>query len=704
MNRIMLSILAISATMTLSAQTTMMSWEEAETKARETVARLTLEEKLDMTHGFNKFFLPGVPAKGIPYVYMSDASVGVRIIDIPNQDMIRQPEKTTQFPASILLASTFNPQLAAEYAKAVGEECRMSGVGVLLGPGMNIYRTSQCGRNFEYCGEDPYLAARMVEAYVRGMQETGTVACLKHFLCNNTEFYRRRSNSIVDERAIMEIYTPAFKAGIDAGAGCVMTSYNQLNGEWAGQSSYVIKDLLRGRLGFRGMVMTDWRSIYDWKKVVLSGQNVDMPGDPQFYIKKYAADLVNEGELTEKDIEEMIIPQIATCIRFGLYDRFMNGICYDEGMKARMEEHEHIAYRTACEGTVLLKNNGILPLKKDSKVLLIGRWAKKVPQGGGSSKVKGYDRTSLYMALRRAYGECITCLDNPTDEQIEAASVVICATGTVDSEGTERIFRLGGKDEALVDRAVRLNRNTVVAVFSGSGINMTKWNDQAAAILYCWYPGQNGCHAVREIMYGVVNPSGKLPATIERRFEDSPSYGYLPEGADLKRSAGNPNEKMFQNWTYNITYNEGIMVGYRWYEKKDIKPLYPFGFGLSYTKFQISDVRIVPEKRKRNADAESITVTLKIRNCGERYGKEVIQVYASENAPTVERPVKELKAFAKVELKSGEEKDVTIKVRKADLGFWDTASHSWKTNPGEYTLHVGTSSADIVAKLPFTLN
>ena len=261
MKKILFTALAVITAAGLSAQPRM-SWNEALIKADSLIARLSLEEKAAMTHGYNKFFLPGAPEKGIPYVYTADASCGVRINkSLPNPDMIVLPEKTTQFPATIALAASFDTDLAYEYARAIGEECRMSGAEILLGPGMNIYRNSQCGRNFEYLGEDPYLAARMVEQYVKGIQSTGTMACLKHFLCNNTEFYRRRSNSIVDERAIMEIYTPAFKAGIDAGAGSVMTAYNQVNGEWAGESKYVITDLLRGQLGFNGLVMTDWRSV-----------------------------------------------------------------------------------------------------------------------------------------------------------------------------------------------------------------------------------------------------------------------------------------------------------------------------------------------------------------------------------------------------------------------------------------------------------
>ncbi|MBQ0081226.1 MAG: glycoside hydrolase family 3 C-terminal domain-containing protein [Alistipes sp.] len=705
MKKLLLSLAAVALCVSVSAQS-LMSWDEATLKAKELVSKLTLEEKLNMTHGYNRFFLPGVPSKGIPYVFMSDASVGVRINhSIPDPKMIQLPKKTTQFPSSILLAATFNPSLSEACGKAVGEESRMCGVSVLLGPGMNIYRNSQCGRNFEYCGEDPYLAARLVEKYVTGMQSTGTLSCLKHFVCNNTEFYRRRSNSIVDERALMEIYTPAFKAGIDAGAACVMTSYNQLNGEWASQSKYVIKDLLRGTLGFKGLVMSDWSAIYDWKKVVLSGQNADMPGSNYFYVKRTAKDLVEAGELTEKDIEEMIIPQIATCIRFGLYDRILNGKQYAWELKNKMPEHEKLVSEIAAEGIVLLKNNGILPLQKGSRILLVGRWAKEIAQGGGSSKVKGYNLVSLQKALETEFGkENVTVSVEGYRTDIVNADVVICATGTRDRESTERPFLMAKEDEQLVRDATLNNKRTIVIVNSGSGIDMSAWNENAAAILYGFYPGQNGNTAMAEILAGKINPSGKLPMTIEKSFKDSPAVDTYPEGASLTVAARNPNEKMFQTWTYDIHYKESILVGYRWYEKKNIEPLYPFGFGLSYSKFSISDGKIVAKGAKKIMPKDGcLKVAVNVCNEGQRDGKEVVQFYVAEKNPTVLRPIKELKAFEKVSVKPGEKKVVTADIAYQTIGFWDEKSHCWKVNPGEYEILVGTSSKDIAATLPFTV-
>ena len=702
MKHLLLATLAIASVAMLSAQP-QMSWDEARKQADVLLSRLTIEEKTEMTHGYNKFFLPGAPEKGIPYIYTADASAGVRInTSLPDKSMVKLPEKTTQFPATIMLASTFDPELSYEYGKAVGEEARMSGVGILLGPGMNIYRQSQCGRNFEYLGEDPYLASRFVEQYVRGMQSTGTMACIKHFLCNNTEFYRRRSNSVVDERAIMEIYTPAFRAGIAADAGSLMTSYNQLNGEYTGQSKAVITDLLRGRFGFEGLVMSDWESVYDWKKIILSGQNVEMPGiQHKYYFKKSPADLIAEGEITESDLDNMLRPMLAACIRFGLYDRYNNGRQYAPELEANMPEHCATAYRVAAEGTVLLTNNGILPLSADHKILLTGRWATKVPHGGGSSKVKGYDHVTFADALKAKFGDKVSVVAKPTAEQLQNADVVICATGTYDSEGTERPFAMEKKDEASVRLAVKSNPNTIVVVNSGSAVDMSAWADTAAAILYGWYPGQNGYQAICDIITGVINPSGKLPMTIERSFADSPAHDYLPSVARLDKAVGNPNEKFFYPFTYDIHYTESVLVGYRWYDTKGIKPLFPFGFGLSYTSFELSNPKILSRGKVKTITADKpLKIAIEVRNTGHREGSEVVQLYVSENNPTVLRPKKELKAFRKVTLAPNEKKVVVFELDRSALAFWNDTTHDWQVNAGDYTVSLGTSAANIVAELP----
>lgn len=703
MKKLILSIFALMACSAALAQP-VMSYEEAEAKANEILKSLTLEEKLSMTQGHNRFFFPGVPEKGMPYIYTTDASMGVKNKQhMHDASEIILAERTTQFPAFIMLAATFNPDLAYKYGHAVGEEARMAGAGVILGPGMNIYRNARCGRNFEYLGEDPYLAASIIYDYVTGMQSTGTLACAKHFLGNQTEFYRRRSNSIIDERAIMEIYTPAFKAAIDAGVATVMTAYNQLNGEWAGESKYVITDLLRGTLGFKGMVMSDWNSIYDWKNVILSGQNLDMPGEDAFYIKKKPADLVAEGVVTEKDIENMIRPTIATCIRWGLYDRYNSGKQYDRSLEAKLPAHLQISYQTAAEGTVLLRNNGILPLAADKKLLVVGKWFDKVPHGGGAARVTGYDHKTLQMELPKVFGN-VEFVANPTAEQLKAAEVVLCVTGTYDSESSEREFAMDKRDEEFVRNVVAANPNTIVLVHSGSAIDMTAWSDKCAALLYGWYPGQNGAEALRDIIAGKVNPSGKLPMTIERDFADSPAVNSVPEGFNLAKAKGNPNEKAFHPWTYDVHYDESVLVGYRWYEKKGIQTLFPFGYGLSYTTFELAKPKILSKgKVKTLTDEAPLKVAIEVNNTGAVAGTEVVQLYIAEKNPTVLRPNKELKAFRKVAVESGKKAVVTFEVDKKMCAFWCDKSHAWTTNPGEYEILIGTSSADIAAVLPFVV-
>lgn len=684
----------------------LMTWDEAYEKAEKLVSTFTLDEKLDFTHGHNTFFLPGIPEKGLPYIYMADASCGLRVNKQLVEKKIIKKSKTTQFPATIALAASFNPELASDYARSIGEECRAEGVSVLLAPGMNIYRNSQNGRNFEYLGEDPYLTSQLVAAYVTGLQSTGTLCSLKHFLCNNTEFYRRRENSIVDERAIMEIYTPAFKAGIDAGAATVMTAYNKVNGEWAGQSKEVITDLLRGRLGFRGLVMSDWRSVYDWSKIVPSGQNVDMPGDPIFYIDQNPRKLVEDGRLTEKQIEDMIIPQIATCIRYGLYDRVRNGEHFSSEFASKLESHKDVAYQTALEGTVLLKNNGILPLDPSKKVLLAGRFANKLPQGGGSSKVKGYDLVTFEQALNSVVGGNLTVIEKPSKEDFARYDVVVVATGTLDAEGTERPFAMDKNDEALVRLAVETNPNTVVVINSGSAVRLGGFVDSAAALLYGWYPGQNGYQAIADIIYGKRNPSGKLPFSIEREFAHSPAVNTLPAGADLKHAQGNPNEKMFLSWSYDVKYEEGVFVGYRWYEKMyrdGVIPepyLYAFGHGLSYTTFDISNLKILG-KGKEKVMNETLKVQVTLANTGNVEGAEVVQLYVAENNPTLPRPLKELKAFRKVNLQPAKKQVVEFILKRSDLAFWDVETHNWKVNPGEYTIFVGNAADKATNTLTF---
>jgi len=685
------SLLLATCTLSMAAPSfkTPVSYEDADRRAGELLSKMTRAEKLQLVTGYNSFYIKGYPKLGIPAFYLSDATGGVNI----RRNLSDQLEKSTAFPCPLALTATWNPSLSYNYAKGIGEECRAGGIAVLLGPGMNIYRQSQCGRNFEYFGEDPFLAARMVERYVGGVLDTGTIPTLKHFLANNTDFHRRTSNSVVDERTLHEIYLPAFQAGVNAGAMAVMTSYNQLNGEWCGQSEYVITKLLRGEMGYRWLVMTDWWSVWDAGKIIRSGQDLEMPGEK--YIAADGERLLENGTVTQEQVDRMARSLLRTTIAMGLHDRPVR----DAYFLKKIPEHVQIALDTAREGIVLLRNNGVLPLKNDGgRILLTGLFTHKLPKGGGAAEVEGFDNLVLADALKAEFGDRLSVVDNPTDEELRSAPVVLLSTGTSDSEGWDRPFAMPEKEEARVKHVLSLNPRTVVIVNSGSGIRMTDWNEKSAALLYAWYPGQIGNQALAEILSGKVNPSGKLPMTIEREFSDSPGHGYLPAGQSLY--TGWEADGDMSSPVYTVEYKEGVMVGYRWYESRKIAPLYAFGHGLSYTQFEYKDLHLSPAAAGPN---ERVSVEFSVSNTGALAGAETAQVYVTQLKSSVERPVKELKGFSKLSIKAGEKANVRVRLSSHDFAFWDEQTHAWKTEPGEYLISVGGASDQIRLQAKVTL-
>jgi len=672
------------------------SYENAASKANSILQFMSIDEKIEMIGGHDVFFTKGYPEYGIPSIRFSDATQGVSLVDY--QDHL---SRSVAFPAPIALASSWNTSLAQQYAKSIGEECRAGGIEVLLGPGLNIYRISQCGRNFEYFGEDPYLVSRMVENYVLGLQKTGTIATLKHFVANNTEHRRRTSNSIVSERALHEIYLPGFQAGIDAGAMAVMTSYNQLNGEYTAQSKYVIKDLLRDQLGFKWLVMSDWLSIWDAEKAIKEGLDLDMPGetedgiysedDPSEYLKHEAPRLLREGKIKEAHIDKMVKNILTTIFAMDLSGHKHKEKSYLDNY----DQHERVALETAREGIVLLKNNSVLPFfpEQEKNVLITGKYADSLATGGGAAYVEGYDQVTLLEALRQKYGEAVSYLSNPSDEEIKAADIVLFTAGTYDSEGSDVPFDLPDELNNEIERTTSLNKNTVVIMYTGGGKNLTPWNDKAAAILYSWYPGQIGNKALAEIISGETNPSGKLPITIERDFKDSPGYPYLPEGDELYSDFEHDMDMDYP--VYDIHYDEGVFVGYRWYEKKGIDPLYHFGHGLSYSDFEYNNFKTNAEQYTFN---EKVLLKVDVKNTSDVAGKETVQLYVSDLKASVDRPVKELKGFQKVELRAGETKTLYFSLDQKDFAFWDSETSKWKAEPGKFVILLGSSSDDIRAK------
>jgi len=683
---------------------TPVSYELAFKRADSIVMSLTIDERIEMIGGHNFFFIYGVEKANLPRLYLSDATQGVHL----RKHLDSQLEKSVAMPSPILLTSTWNKQLAAKYAKSVGEECRAGDIAVILGPGMNIYRIAQNGRNFEYFGEDPFLAARMIESYVVGMQTTGTIATLKHFFGNNTDHRRRTSNSIISERAIHEIYLPAFKAGVDAGALAVMTSYNQVNGEWAAHSDYVINDLLRKELGFKWLVMSDWWSVWNPEKAMKSGLDLDMPGEGDLiwsmfkkfgnsFLRSNAKKLLKEGKVSEEDINRMASNIIATELAMELDKRPVK----DQSFLNNFSQHEEIGLQTAREGIVLLKNeNNILPLKEgEKKILVTGFFADVRMSGGGSADVEGYDWITMINGLRNRFGEQVTYAKDPSDEDIKSADVVIISVGSEDSEGWDKDFNLPAEMNEFVKATTGLNTNTIVVVNSGGGVNMTEWNDKVSAIIYGWYPGQSGNKALAEIIAGDVSPSGKLPVTIEKKFEDSPGYPYLPAGESVKDCNWDVDANMSLP-VYDINYDEGVFVGYRWYENKNIEPLYPFGYGLSYSTFKYSDLKLSGKELKKG---DKLKVHFVLENTGEVKASEVAQLYVQDVEASVSRPVKELKDFIKVDLNPGEKVMIELELSEEDLSFWDETNSQWKAENGKFNVLIGSSSRDIILKGSFDL-
>lgn len=668
------------------------SFEASNAWAEGILSQMTLDEKCDYVGGEDIFYTKAIERLGVKRVMMSDATAGIHLRDRFNEFTYQNSiEKSTAFPCPLQLSATWNPELSEAFAQSVAEQSLAAGVGVLLGPGFNIYRHSQCGRNFEYFGEDPFLTSRMIEKYIKGAQDAGVVATIKHFVANNTDYFRRKSNSVIDERTLNEIYMPAFKAGIDAGVLAAMTSYNLVNGEWAGQSEEVIKGLLRDHLGFKWLVMTDWWSVFDGAKVAKSGQDLEMPA---CLATIGLADKVRSGEVDEVDVNRMVKSILATLKSMDLFDLEPR-----TDLVANFPQHEKVALQTAREGTVLLRNEGgILPLVGEEEILLIGEFIETKAHGGGSARVDGYDTVQLLDALKSEFGDRIAYEKSPTWERIATAEKVILNIGTMDSEGWDRPFELGEFEEKWIRKVVSLNSNVVILVHSGSGIRMTDWYEESAAIVYCWYNGQNGHTAVAEILSGKTNPSGKLPITIEREFADTVDPDYVPEGEYLYSGWNDAWEAARE--TYDVIYDEGIFVGYRWFESKQVAPLYPFGHGLSYTTFEYSDLKV---SQAVFSTEETLTINFLVKNVGQVAGAETTQIYVRDCKSSHRRPLKELKGFRKLELSPGQSGTVSVLLDSSAFSFWNPDKKDWFAEAGEFELIVGASSQDLRLRVSVNL-
>jgi len=642
--------------------------DRLERQARQLLNELTEAERFDFVRGTG-FAIRGVPRLGLPSIEFHDAGAGLRI------DRRRPLEisQTTSYPATLVLASTWDTELAYAYAQAIGHEFRAAGSAVILGPGLNIHRVSLNGRNLEYMGEDPFLTSRLVEAYVKGAQSTGVAATLKHFVANNHETGRKRVNVIMDDRALREIYMPGFQAGIDAGAWGVMSSYNLLNGEWAGQSHPVITEILRNEMGFKWLVMTDWRAVYNGVKVAQSGTDLEMPEGAE--LEKNRAELVGTPE-----IDRMALSILRTGIASGIYEMLSRDTLRKPTLWEKLPEHAELARQVNHEGIVLLKNNGILPLQDatPAHILVTGNNAeRRFLTVVGSGRVNGYNPVLYAEEITKRFPDSQVIVTNaPHDELIQQSDLVLVFAGFErEGEGNDRTFLLDDND--LIARSVALNSNTIVTITTGGAVG-TDWHNEAAAILQAAMGGQTAAPALADILTGVVNPSGKLPYSFEKNFEHSPAFPVESTGRILVDNIA----------AYDHPYKEGIYVGYRWYDKKNIEPRYPFGHGLSYTTFSYTDLQV---ERK----GEQVLVHFTITNTGKRLGREIAQVYVSDPKASIERPPKELKSFQKVTLDPGESQPITITLDTRAFSYWCPEARDWVVSKGPFDIHVGASSRNI---------
>lgn len=672
-----------------------------EARAWDVVSRLSFGEKLTLTGGWKKFYFPPLPRLGLCPVYFADASQGIRINDKAACPPI---EKTTAFPSGLALAATWNPQLANKYAKAIGEECRAWGVHVLLGPGMNMYRHSEGGRNFEYFGEDPLLTSKMAVAYVKGLQSTGTIATIKHFIGNEHELARHVADIKIGERALREIYLPAFEAAIKEGkAVAVMTGNNQVNGYPGAANKPLSGDYLRKELGFKGIIMSDWANSVFWKDrqhlELGSGHSLLMENNIPFsaYVNKEINEHSEKKAAIEKQLGQMVFHNLYTFFKAGVYDKPYRDLDF---MKT-IDQHEGLALQTAEEAITLLKNDdNILPLvpSKMNRIVVLGKdSALSVYGGQGSGAVKGFNHIDYLQGLKKIYGDKIIRKNNITDDEIKSADAVLYFVHKPVGEGGDFDFYLPEKTQQEIGAYSSLNKNFIVVYSSGNPMDMP-WLGKVKGLVYAYLIGQQRGTALANVLSGKVNPSGKLPFTIEKEFEDSPGkdYNLMKDGKYYwggNRVNSAKAREMFGNISFD--YKEGIYVGYRWYDKKNIQPQFPFGYGLSYTDFTYSNIQSGAKTISRNG---TLLIKFTIKNTGNTDGAEVAQLYIHPVGSKMDRPEKELKGFTKIFLKKGESVKVSLPVSYKNLAYWDEKTHQWKTDKGEYEVWVGGSSKDIVLK------
>ena len=696
-----------------------------EERVEDLLKRMTPEERAEMLAGGGWMESHANPRLGIPAIKMADGPLGVRNWAGPSavtNSAGVKPVHSTAFGSGIAMAAAWDPELAERTARAVAQEVKALGRDMILGPTVNINRVPLWGRNFEGYGEDPYLASRLAVAYIRGVQGEGVIPSVKHFAANNQEFERHRVDEAISERALEEIYYPAFRAAVqEAGVWAVMSAYEKLNGEWCAENASLLNDTLKKRWGFRGFVISDWGSTYSTAATVNAGLDLEMPGgEPMRHWlaqpstqhdgngcgwletdKVMAA--IAKGTVKQETVDDAVRRLLRVMFTAGLFDH-----PHTPGGDVDTPEQRAVARAGATEGIVLLKNAGsALPLDAGHirSLAVIGPSAAIARTGGGGSshvspnyavaplegiKEIAGSRVEVRYALGAPMeGESASASAQAMrDEAValarrsDAAVVVVGYSAALESEGFDRqsMDLPAGQDE-LIEAIAAANPHTTVVVVAGSPVTMTRWIDRVPAVLFAWYGGQEGGHAIADVLFGAVNPSGKLPVTFPKQWKDSPAYGHYP-GENL-----------------HVAYAEGIYVGYRGFDQHNIEPLFPFGHGLSYTRFEYSGLTVTP----RVAPSQPVTVTLTLRNAGSRAGAEVVEVYLHQLHPSEDRPPKELKAFRRVTLAAGESQTVQLELAPEAMSFYSTARKDWVTEPGTFEILAGASSRDIRLKATFEL-
>jgi beta-glucosidase len=641
--------------------------------------QLTLEEKAALTVGRDAWTTVPVERLGIPSVWLSDGPTGLRKLRASDDMSLENTVPATCFPTESALAASWDLALVEDVAGAIAEECRAEGVGVLLGPGINLKRSPLGGRNFEYFSEDPVLSGRMAAAFVRGLQGRGVGACLKHLVANEHETGRMYVDSIVDERTLREVYLRPFEIAVrEADPWTLMASYNRLNGEYCVESRRLLREILVEEWGFSGIVMSDWLAVNDRVASVDAGLHLQMPGSPTAAAVVAA---VREGRLDEARLDEVVRALLVFVERAAP--------AAEPAPPADLDAHHRLARRAAAAGIVLLKNEGgLLPLGADAEgVALIGAFAREPRyQGAGSSQVKPTRVETLHDELphgayARGYseeGERDDALLREAQAAARGARVAIVCVGLPPSHETEGVDRehidLPAQHDALVEAVLEVQPNTVVVLTNGSAVAMP-WAARVPAIVEGWLGGQGGGGAVADVLLGRVNPAGRLAETFPVALADTPSYLDFPGDGDGRSH-----------------FTDRLFTGYRSYDARGIEPLFPFGHGLSYTSFEYSGLRV-----------DGLRVSLTVANTGDRAGAEVVQLYVRERAPRLRRPDKELRAFAKPQLEPGERREVTFTLEPRDLATYDTRVAAWRTDSGEFDILVGASSRDIRLQATVTL-